>query len=98
MSDCDIVVVGGGIWGLSTAFHLAEMGCRSVRVLERNNAIALETTPRAAGLVGQIRTSQVMCRAIQYALQLFEDLGERTTNKTDKTLPAQTLSRGGIAE
>lgn len=78
MNDRNIVVVGGGIWGLSTAYHLAEMGCRSVRLLERNDEVALETTPRAAGLVGQIRTSPAMCGAIQYALQLFEDLGERT--------------------
>ena len=78
MNDQRVVVVGGGIWGLSTAYHLAEMGCESVRLLERNDDIALETTPRAAGLVGQIRTSPAMCGAIQYALQLFEELGARS--------------------
>ena len=78
MVDHRIVVVGGGIWGLSTAYHLAEMGCESVRLLERNDDVALETTPRAAGLVGQIRTSPAMCGAIQYALQLFEELGAHT--------------------
>ena len=78
LNDQRVVVVGGGIWGLSTAYHLAELGCTSVRLLERNADVALETTPRAAGLVGQIRTSSAMCGAIQYALQLFEDLGERT--------------------
>ena len=77
-NDHRIVVVGGGIWGLSTAYHLAEMGCRSVRLLERNADVAQETTPRAAGLVGQVRASPVMCGAIQYALQQFEDMGERT--------------------
>ena len=78
MNDHRVVVVGGGIWGLSTAFHLAEMGCTSVRLLERNDDVALETTPRAAGLVGQIRTSPAMCGAVQYALRLFEELGART--------------------
>lgn len=78
MNDQRVVVVGGGIWGLSAAYHLAESGCTSIRLLERNGDVALETTPRAAGLVGQIRTSSAMCGAIQYALQLFEELGART--------------------
>ena len=74
--DREIIIVGGGIWGLSTAYHLAKLGDAKIRVLERNADTALETTPRAAGLIGQIRSSPVMCRAIQYALDLlsrFED-------------------------
>lgn len=74
----EIVVVGGGIWGLSTAYHLAELGATAVRVLERNADVARETTPRAAGLVGQIRTSPTMCRAIGYALDLLSDFAETT--------------------
>lgn len=72
-----VVIVGGGIWGLSTAYHLAQAGVRPL-VLERNRQLADETTPQAAGLVGQIRASQVMTRAIQYALELaraFSDSG-----------------------
>lgn len=67
----EVVIVGGGIWGLSTAYHLAEMGLSDVRVLERNPIVADETTPQAAGLVGQIRSSSVMVRAIQYSLELL---------------------------
>ena len=38
MSDQqEIVLVGGGIWGLSTAYHLARQGDATVRVLERNS-------------------------------------------------------------
>ena len=29
------VIVGGGIWGLSTAYHLARAGHTDVQVLER---------------------------------------------------------------
>ena len=68
----DIVIIGGGIWGLSTAYHLASRDQRKrVLVLERNPEVAAETTPQAAGLVGQIRSSRLMCEAIQYALELF---------------------------
>ena len=78
MSDQNIVIVGGGIWGLSTAYHLATMGNANVRVLERNTDTALETTPRAAGLVGQIRPEKTMCDAIQYALDLLSQFAEQT--------------------
>src|SRR3990170_5492272 len=58
------VVVGGGIWGCSIAYHLARAGLRDVVVLERGE-LASGNTPQAAGLVGQLRASELMCRGIQ---------------------------------
>ena len=46
------VIVGGGVWGLSTAYHLARAGNADVQVLERNGRLFDETTSQAAGLVG----------------------------------------------
>ena len=77
-TDRNVVIVGGGIWGFSTAFHLAKRGVKNVRVVERNAEAANETTPRAAGLVGQIRSSKTMCDAIRYALDLFGNFKEET--------------------
>ncbi len=74
----EVLIVGGGIWGLSTAYHLAKFGQKDVLVLERNDAIAEETTPQAAGLVGQIRPSVTMLRAIRYALELFSQFPKET--------------------
>ena len=68
----DVLVIGGGIWGLSTAFHLANQRKCRVRLVERNFDVAQETTINAAGQVGQIRSSPVVTRAIAYALDLFE--------------------------
>jgi dimethylglycine dehydrogenase len=45
------VIVGGGIWGLSTAYHLARAGATDVVVLERNDRLFDETTSQAAGLI-----------------------------------------------
>ena len=73
-----ILIVGGGIWGLSTAYHLAKFGQKDVLVLERNAEIAVETTPQAAGLVGQIRPSVTMLHAIRYALELFSQFPKET--------------------
>ena len=74
----EILIVGGGIWGLSTAYHLAKFGQEGILVLERNDAIAEETTPQAAGLVGQIRPSITMLQAIRYALELFSQFPKET--------------------
>ena len=74
----EVLIVGGGIWGLSTAYHLAKFGQKDILVLERNDAIAEETTPQAAGLVGQIRSSAIMLNAIRYALELFSEFPKET--------------------
>ena len=73
-----VVIVGGGIWGLSTAYHLARAGWTDVEVLERNDAPFDETTSQAAGLVGQIRATPLMRRAIRYAIDLFLDFERET--------------------
>src|SRR5215813_2129479 len=62
--EANAVVVGGGIWGCSIAYHLAQAGLTDVVVLERRE-LACGNTPQAAGLVGQLRASELMCRAIQ---------------------------------
>ena len=74
----EVLIVGGGIWGLSTAYHLAKFGQKDILVLERNDSIAEETTPQAAGLVGQIRSSVTMLHAIRYALELFSQFPKET--------------------
>ena len=62
------VVVGGGIWGCSIAYHLARAGLGDVVVLERRE-LASGNTPQAAGLVGQLRATELMCRSIQRVVQ-----------------------------
>src|ERR671917_552821 len=74
----NVVIVGGGIWGLSTAYHLARAGWTDVVVLERNGALFDETTSQAAGLVGQIRATPLMRRAIRYAIDLFQNFEKET--------------------
>jgi flavin-dependent dehydrogenase len=53
--------------GLSIAYHLARAGETDVVVLERNQQPFSETTTQAAGLVGQIRSTSLIRRAIRYA-------------------------------
>jgi sarcosine dehydrogenase len=77
-SQAKILILGGGIWGLSTAYHLARTGETNVQLLERNQEPCAETTSQAAGLVGQIRSTPLMRRAIRYAIDLFTGFEEET--------------------
>jgi sarcosine dehydrogenase len=77
-SQAKILILGGGIWGLSTAYHLARTGETNVQLLERNQEPCAETTSQAAGLVGQIRSTLLMRRAIRYAIDLFTAFEEQT--------------------
>ena len=63
----DAVVIGSGALGASTAFHLAAAGL-SVALLDRA-ALASQTSPRAAGLSGQLRSDATMTRIAARAVR-----------------------------
>jgi D-arginine dehydrogenase len=46
-----IVIVGGGIAGLSTAWHLAQSGARDIVLIERENALASQATAQNAAIL-----------------------------------------------
>ena len=72
-----VVIIGGGIVGCSTAFHLAKLGCRDVVLLEQGQ-LSCGTTWHAAGLVGQLRAQESMTRLIRYSTQLYAGLEAET--------------------
>src|SRR3546814_1889142 len=55
-STAKAVVIGGGIVGCSTAYHLGKLGWTDTVLIERHK-LTSGTTFHAAGLVGQLRTS-----------------------------------------
>jgi len=60
----DAVVIGGGVIGLSVAWHLCRRGMGDVVLLERDR-IACGTTWHAAGLVGTVRSSETLHRLVR---------------------------------
>ena len=68
-SHARAVVIGGGIVGCSTAYHLARLGWRDVVLLERGD-LSCGTTWHAAGLVGQLRSHANMTQLIRYSTEL----------------------------
>ena len=75
--NAEIVIVGGGIAGVSVAYHLAKLGKRDVLLLEQGQ-LTCGTTWHAAGLVGQMRPNRSMTRMSQYGIQLYATLEAET--------------------
>ncbi|ULR50246.1 GcvT family protein [Streptomyces deccanensis] len=72
-----VVVVGGGIIGASTAYHLARRGWTDVVLLEKNQ-LTSGTTWHAAGLVTQARGTHATREVVQRSLAIFRSLEQDT--------------------
>jgi 4-methylaminobutanoate oxidase (formaldehyde-forming) len=69
-----VVIVGGGIFGVNIAYHLAKRGWTDVILLEKME-IATGETGHAAGLVTQFATSQTLMQFRKYSIELYSELG-----------------------
>jgi 4-methylaminobutanoate oxidase (formaldehyde-forming) len=73
-----VVVIGGGVIGCSTAYHLAQMGCRDVVLLERHQLTA-GTTWHSAGLMVTFgSTSETSTEFRKYTRDLYARLEAET--------------------
>ncbi|WP_293573562.1 FAD-dependent oxidoreductase [Phaeobacter sp.] len=73
----NIVIIGGGVIGLSLAYHLAKKGAEDILLLERNQ-LTSGTTWHAAGIVGPLRSTFNMTKLASKALQTFPALERET--------------------
>ncbi|WP_413849370.1 FAD-dependent oxidoreductase [Albidovulum sp.] len=80
-SHARIVVIGGGIIGCSTAYHLARDHKAEVVLLEQGR-LTSGSTWHAAGLVGQLRSSASITRVLKYSVDLYKGLAAETGLET----------------
>ena len=69
-----VVVIGGGITGVSVAYHLAEAGWTDVLLVEKAGLTA-GATSQAAGLVTAFNPSSTMLAWRRYSIELYGRLG-----------------------
>ncbi|MFZ1828468.1 MAG: FAD-dependent oxidoreductase [Candidatus Competibacteraceae bacterium] len=69
----DLVIVGGGVWGLSIAYHCARLKVGRVLLLERN-ALSSAATSRAAALLTQARAKTALMPLIAQTYADITDL------------------------
>ena len=79
--SAEIVVIGGGIVGCSTAYHLAKRGKRDVILLERSK-LTSGTTWHSAAQVRQLRSSSSLTTLMKYSAQLYQSLEAETGQST----------------
>ncbi|MCB2110869.1 MAG: FAD-dependent oxidoreductase [Defluviimonas sp.] len=80
-SHAQIVVIGGGIIGCSTAYHLARDHRADVLLIEQGK-LTSGSTWHAAGLVGQLRSSASITRVLKYSVELYKGLAAETGLET----------------
>jgi 4-methylaminobutanoate oxidase (formaldehyde-forming) len=76
-SRAQVAIIGGGVIGCSTAYHLAKLGWTDVVLLEQGT-LSCGTTWHAAGLVGLLRASESGTRLVQYSSELYAGLEAET--------------------
>jgi sarcosine oxidase subunit beta len=77
-----VVVVGGGVIGMSTAFHLAEAGVRDVLLLD-GGSFGSGSTCRAAGGVRAMFSDEINIRLGARSLEAFAGFGARPGQEID---------------
>lgn len=80
-SQASTVVIGGGVLGCSTLYHLAKEGVTDAILLERNQ-LTSGTTWHSAAQVRQLRSTRNLTRLIQYSTQLYASLEAETGQST----------------
>lgn len=74
--EAQVVVVGGGVMGASTAFHLAEAGVTDVLLLERGDLAGGSTVKSAGGVRAQFSDAVNIALGAR-SLEAFEQFGVR---------------------
>jgi 4-methylaminobutanoate oxidase (formaldehyde-forming) len=72
-----VVVIGGGIIGCSTAYHLARDHKADVVLIDKGRLTG-GSTWHAAGLVGQLRSSASITQVLRYSVDLYKRLEVET--------------------
>lgn len=71
----DIVVIGGGVQGCSSAYHLAKLGVKNIIVVEKGTICSGSSGRCGAGIRAQWGT-EMNCRFGKACLERFENLEE----------------------
>jgi sarcosine oxidase subunit beta len=71
-SKADIVIIGGGVMGASTAYHLAKRGMKNIVLLEREELFGQGATGRCAGGVRYQFGTEINIRLSLASLPMIE--------------------------
>ena len=79
----NIVIIGGGVMGASTLYHLTARGVKNVILLERNEFFGQEATGRCAGGVRYQFATEVNIKLSLESLPMLERFKEEIGQDID---------------
>ncbi len=74
-SQYDVVIIGGGVQGLSLAYNLARCGLHSVAVLEKSY-IGSGASSRNGEMIRSAFASREWIRLFDHSIQIWETLSD----------------------
>ncbi|MCP4469903.1 MAG: FAD-dependent oxidoreductase [Gammaproteobacteria bacterium] len=80
-NHASVVVIGGGVMGCSTLYHLAKSGVSDAILLERNE-LTSGTTWHSAAQVRALRSSKNLTDLVRYSVSLYSSLEAETGQAT----------------
>ncbi|MGE8203126.1 NAD(P)/FAD-dependent oxidoreductase [Heyndrickxia sp. NPDC080065] len=73
MKSADIIIVGGGVMGSSTAYSLRKIGYNGkILVFEKDPIYEFSSTSRSAGGIRQLYTTDINIQISRYSLQVYK--------------------------
>jgi len=82
MEKADVVIIGGGVMGTSTAYHLARLGCQDVVLVEKKQLVSGSTGLSAGGIRLQF-SIEANIRISMESLRYFEHFAEEFDTEID---------------
>ncbi len=79
----DAVIVGGGVMGASTAYHLAKKGCKDVLLLERERFFGTQATGKCAGGIRYQFGTEINVRLSKLSLPMLHRFEEQLGQAID---------------
>jgi sarcosine oxidase subunit beta len=81
--SADVVIIGGGVMGASTAYHLALKGCKNIVLLERNPFFGQEATGKCAGGIRYQFATEINIRLSLLSLPMLDRFEEEMGQAID---------------
>ena len=83
-STAEVVVIGGGVMGASTTYHLARKGCPNVILLERHPFFGQEATGKCAGGIRYQFATEINVRLSLLSLPMLDRFHEELGQAIDR--------------
>jgi len=76
-----IVIIGGGIVGCSTAYHLSKLGWRDILLVDQGPLYHnWGSTSHAPGLIFQHNNSRTVCQLAQWTVETYREIASRAAS------------------